>query len=61
MQLVRSTRLILDSEVKAMTAGLQVLALSAALQRDDFEQFRRNAEIVPHAIPREPVDRHRRP
>ena len=44
MQLVRSTRLILDSEVKAMTAGLQVLALSAALQRDDFEQFRRNAE-----------------
>ena len=44
MQLVRSTRLILDSEVKAMTAGLQVLALSGALQRDDFEQFRRNAE-----------------
>ena len=44
MQLVRSTRLILDSEVKAMTAGLQVLALSAALQRDDFEQFRRNAK-----------------
>ena len=44
LQLVRSTRLILDSEVKAMTAGLQVLALSAALQRDDFEQFRRNAE-----------------
>ncbi len=44
MQLVRSTRLILDSEVKAMTAGLQALALSAALQRDDFEQFRRNAE-----------------
>jgi two-component sensor histidine kinase len=44
MQLVRSTRLILDSEVKAMTAGLQVLARSAALQRDDFEQFRRNAE-----------------
>ncbi|HZO46122.1 MAG TPA: sensor histidine kinase [Xanthobacteraceae bacterium] len=44
LQLVRSTRLILDSEVNAMTAGLQVLALSAALQRDDFEQFRRNAE-----------------
>jgi len=44
MQLVSSTRLILDSEVKAMTAGLQVLALSAALRRDDFEQFRRNAE-----------------
>jgi len=44
MQLVRSTRLILDAEVKSMTAGLQVLALSAALQRDDFDQFRRNAE-----------------
>ena len=44
LQLVRSTRLILDSEVKSMTAGLQVLALSAALQRDDFEHFRRNAE-----------------
>jgi hypothetical protein len=44
MQLVRSTRLILDSEVKNMTAGLQVLALSRALQSDDFEGFRRNAE-----------------
>src|ERR1700754_400359 len=44
MQLVRSTRLILDSEVRATTAGLQVLELSAALQRDDFDQFRRNAE-----------------
>jgi two-component sensor histidine kinase len=44
LQLVRSTRLILDSEVKSMTAGLQVLALSRALQNDDFESFRRNAE-----------------
>jgi two-component sensor histidine kinase len=44
LQLVRSTRLVVDSEIKSMTAGLQVLALSAALQRDDFEGFRRNAE-----------------
>ena len=41
-QLVRSTRLLLDSEVKVMTTGLQVLALSAALQRGDFEIFRQN-------------------
>ena len=51
MQLVRSTRLILDSEVKSMTAGLQVLALSAALQRDDFENFRRNAEAFLSQFP----------
>jgi two-component sensor histidine kinase len=44
LQLVRSTRLILDAEVKSMTTGLQVLALSRALQADDFEGFRRNAE-----------------
>src|SRR5262245_26698715 len=44
LELVRSTRLILDSEVQNMTAGLQVLALSTALQRDDFESFRRDAE-----------------
>ena len=51
MQLVRSTRLILDSEVKSMTAGLQVLALSPALQRDDFENFRRNAEAFLSQFP----------
>jgi two-component sensor histidine kinase len=44
MQLVRSTRLVVDSEVKSMTAGLQVLALSQSLRFDDFEGFRRNAE-----------------
>jgi two-component sensor histidine kinase len=44
LQLVRSTRLILDSEVKSLTTGLQVLALSRALQSDDFEGFRRNAD-----------------
>lgn len=43
LELVRSTNLILDSEVQSMTAGLQVLALSGALERDDFEAFRRDA------------------
>jgi two-component sensor histidine kinase len=51
MQLVRSTRLILDSEVKSMTAGLQVLALSNALRRDDFETFRGNAEAFLSQFP----------
>jgi two-component sensor histidine kinase len=44
LQLVHSMRSILDGEVRSMTAGLQVLALSSALQRDDFESFRRSAE-----------------
>jgi two-component sensor histidine kinase len=51
MQLVRSTRLILDSEVRSMTAGLQVLALSNALQRDDFEGFRRDTEAFLSQFP----------
>ncbi len=51
LQLVRSTRFVLDSEVKSMTAGLQVLALSTALQRDDFENFRRNAEAFLSQFP----------
>ncbi len=51
LELVRSTRLILDSEVKSMTAGLQVLALSETLQRDDFENFRRNAEAFLSQFP----------
>jgi two-component sensor histidine kinase len=37
---VRSVRLTLDSEVQSITAGLQVLALSQALARDDFKEFR---------------------
>jgi two-component sensor histidine kinase len=37
---VRSMRLVLDSEVQRMTGGLQVLALTDALSRDDFQRFR---------------------
>ena len=44
LQLVRSTRLILDSETQRIVAGLQVLALSPALQTGDFEAFRGNAD-----------------
>ncbi len=45
LQLVRSTRLILDSETHRIVAGLQVLALSPALQTGDFEAFRTNADV----------------
>ena len=44
LETVRGIRLVLDSEVQRVVAGLQVLALSDALQRDDFEGFRRNVE-----------------
>jgi two-component sensor histidine kinase len=44
LELVRSTNRILDSEVQSMTAGLQVLAQSNALQQGDFDTFRRRAD-----------------
>jgi two-component sensor histidine kinase len=44
METVRSIRLVLDSEVNSITAGLQVLALSQTLQHDDIDSFRANAE-----------------
>src|ERR1700759_4718237 len=37
---VRSVRLTLDAEMQRMTGGLQVLALTDALQSGDFERFR---------------------
>ncbi|MET4202075.1 two-component sensor histidine kinase [Bradyrhizobium sp. LA8.1] len=43
LETVRSMRLVLDSEVQRMTGGLQVLALSNALQGGDFDDFRRLA------------------
>ena len=43
LETVRSMRLVLDSEVQRMTGGLQVLALSNALQSGDFDDFRRLA------------------
>lgn len=44
LEIVRSTSLILDSEVQSITAGLQVLAQSNALQRGDWETFRRRTD-----------------
>jgi two-component sensor histidine kinase len=43
VETVRSIRLVLDSEVQRMTGGLQVLALTDALQGGDFTNFRRIA------------------
>ena len=44
METVRSIRIVLDSEINSITAGLQVLALSQTLQQDDLDSFRTNAE-----------------
>jgi two-component sensor histidine kinase len=44
LETVRSTRLTLDAEMKRMTGGLQVLALTDTLKSGDFENFRRIAE-----------------
>ncbi len=43
LETVRSTRLTLDAEMRRMTGGLQVLALTDSLKRGDFESFRRIA------------------
>jgi two-component sensor histidine kinase len=43
LEAVRATRATLDAETQRITTGLQVLAQSNALQRDDLEAFRRSA------------------
>ena len=43
LETVRSTRLTLDAEMRRMTGGLQVLALTDTLKSGDFESFRRIA------------------
>ncbi len=43
LEMVRSMRIVLDSEVQRITGGLQVLALSESLQSGDFDGFRRLA------------------
>ena len=53
LQTVRSMRLVLDSEVNAITASLTVLALSQALQRGDIEGFRQNAQAFVDRYPNE--------
>jgi two-component sensor histidine kinase len=42
-EVVRATRLVLDTEVKGVTHALEVLASTQALQRDDLTGFRANA------------------
>ena len=42
-EVVRATRLVLDTEMHGVTLALQVLASTQALQRDDMEGFRANA------------------
>jgi two-component sensor histidine kinase len=44
MDTARSVRLVLDSEMSSVTASLTVLSLTQALQHDDIEGFRKNAE-----------------
>jgi two-component sensor histidine kinase len=43
VETVRSIRLVLDAEVRRMTGGLQVLALTGTLRDGDFDGFRRIA------------------
>ena len=43
LETVRSIRLTLDAEMRRMTGGLQVLALTDTLKGGDFESFRRIA------------------
>ncbi|MGA7809570.1 sensor histidine kinase [Bradyrhizobium sp.] len=43
LETVRSVRLTLDAEMQRMTGGLQVLALTDALKKGDFNSFRRIA------------------
>jgi two-component sensor histidine kinase len=51
LETVRGIRLVLDREVQAITSGLSVLALSQALQRDDLESFRREAQAFGTPFP----------
>jgi hypothetical protein len=44
LEAVRSIRPVLDREMQGITSGLQVLALSPALRRNDFEGFRTEVE-----------------
>ncbi len=44
LETTRSIRRVLDTETRALTAALEVLALSQGLQNDDFDRFRRNAD-----------------
>jgi two-component sensor histidine kinase len=53
LETVRNIRLVLDSQMQSLTSGLEVLALSQALQRDDLDGFRRDAEAFANRFPEE--------
>ena len=43
VEVVRATRLVLDTEIKGVTRALEVLANTRALQQNDLDAFRANA------------------
>jgi two-component sensor histidine kinase len=51
LESVRGTRIALDAEMQGLLLALQVLGGSQALQRDDFEGFRRNVEVFLRRFP----------
>src|SRR6478609_4558879 len=51
METVRSIRIVLDSEVNSITAGLKVLALSQTMQQGNLEGFRKSAEAFADLYP----------
>jgi two-component sensor histidine kinase len=55
LQTVRTIRLTLDRDIQALTAGLQVLALSPAAQNGDVAAFRNEAEAYQRQFPHTPV------
>jgi two-component sensor histidine kinase len=44
LEVVRGIRIALDAQIEGITLALETLASSQALQRDDLEGFRRNAD-----------------
>jgi two-component sensor histidine kinase len=53
LETVRGIRLVLDAELGNLTAGLEVLALSQALQHDDIDGFRQDALAFARRFPPE--------
>ncbi len=53
LEVVRGIRRVLDTETRSVTAGLEVLALSQALQKGDIEGFRTDAAAFLRGYPAE--------
>lgn len=51
LETVKSVQLVLDSEMQGLTLALEVLANSRALQNNDLEGFRRNADAFLRRYP----------